>query len=119
MVKTARQKLLESTINMLWEVQGVKVEGIDIYIFGTEVHLCTLKTADLFHVSHHNFCNAYRPRLLLAGVHRIIAGRHKYYNINETLAVLTASRRRGVSVFEICDERYEHIKKLKKKKRRK
>ncbi len=114
-VKTARQKLLEVTIKMLWEVHGVKVQGIDIYICGAEAHLCTSKTADLFHTSYHNFSNAYVPQLLNAGVHRIVCGRHKYYNINETLAVLTASRNRGVSVFEICDKRYEHIKKLKKR----
>ena len=114
-VKTARQKLLEKTIEMLWTVQGVKVQAMDIYIFGTEAHLCTRKTADLFHASYHNFSNAYVPQLLNAGVHRIVSGRHKYYNINETLAVLTASRNRGVSVFEICDERYEHIKKLTKR----
>ena len=115
MVKTARQKLLKKTIEMLWTVQGVKVQGIDIYIFGTEAHLCTSKTADLFHASYHNFSNAYVPYLLLAGVRRIVCGRHKYYNINETLAVLTASRKRGVSVFEICDGRYLHLKKLKKR----
>ncbi len=115
MVKTARQKLLESIIKMLWEVHGVKVQGIDIYIFGTEAHLCTSKTADLFHASYHNFSNVYVPHLLLAGVRRIVCGRHKYYNINETLAVLTASRKRGVSVFEICDERYLYLKKSKKR----
>lgn len=119
MVKTARQKLLESIIKMLWEVHGVKVQGIDIYIFGSEAHLCTAKTADLFGASYHNFSNAYVPYLLIAGVHRIIAGRHKYYNINESLAVLTASRKRGVNVFKICEERQENIKKLRKKKRRK
>lgn len=115
MVKTARQKLLEVTIKMLWEIHGVKVHGIDIYIYGTEAHLCTLKTADLFPASYHNFSNVYVPYLLNAGVHRIICGRNKYYNINETLAVLTASRKRGVSVFDICDERYEHLKKLRKR----
>ena len=114
-VKTARQKLLEKTIVMLWEVHGVKAQGMDIYIFGAEAHLCTSKTADLFHASYHNFSNAYVPHLLLAGVRRIVCGRYKYYNINETLAVLTASRKRGVSVFEICDERYLHLKKLKKR----
>ena len=118
MVKTARQKLLESVINMLWQVHGVKAQGMDIYIFGTEAHLCTPKTADLFHASYHNFSNAYVPHLLLAGVRRIGCGRHKYFNINETLAVLTASRNRGVSVFEICDERYLHLKKLKKRRNR-
>ena len=115
MVKTARQKLLEKIIDMLWTVHGVKVQGIDIYIFGNAAHLCTPKTADLFHSSYHNFSNAYVPHLLLAGVRRIVCGRHKYYNINEILAILTASRKRGVSVFDICDEQYEHIKKLKKR----
>lgn len=115
MVKTTRQKLLEVTTKMLWEVHGVKVQGIDIYICGAEAHLCTSKTADLFHASYHNFSNAYVPYLLIAGVHRIVCGRNKYYNINETLAVLTASRKRGISVFDICDERYEYIKKSRKR----
>ena len=113
--KNTRQDLLQSTIDMLREVQGVKVDGPDIYILGGMTHLSTSKTAELFHTSYHNFSNVYVPFLLRAGIHRIIAGRHKYYNINETLAVLTAARKRGTTVFEICDERYEHIQKLKKR----
>ncbi len=115
--KTARQKLIESVMSMLWEVHGVKVYGTDIYIFENEAHLSTAKIADVFRASYHNFSNAYVPHLLLAGVHRIVAGRHKYYNLNQSLDILIASGKRGISVAEICDERYEKIKKQKKRRK--
>jgi len=97
---------------------GVEVQSTDVYLFEDEAHLCTAKTAELFHTSYHNFSNVYVSNLLFAGVHRIIVGRNRYYNINESLAILVASRQRGVPVSEICDELYE-INNKKQKKRRK
>lgn len=117
--KDTRRNQLQITIDMLWLVHGVKVEGFDIYVFGSEHHLSTAKTAELFHTSYHNFSNAYVPYLMQAGVVRVIAGRHKYYNINHVLAILTVARKRDRTVFEICDERYENIKRLRKNRRKK
>ena len=102
---------------MLWEMYGVKGQGTDIYISEDEAHLCTAKTADIFHASYHNFSNVYVPHLLLAGVRRIVSGRNKYYNIDEVLDILAASIKQGVSVAEICDKRYEKIKKQKKRRK--
>jgi len=116
---SARQKLLESVINMLWEMYGVKAQATDVYIFDDEAHLCTAKTADIFHASYHRFSNVYVPHLLLAGVHRIIAGRNKYYNINESLNILTESLKRGLSVADICNDRSDTIRKINKRKQKK
>lgn len=107
--KNTRRDLLEKTIKMLWELHGLKVEERDIYIFGGVTHLCSLKTADLFRTSYHNFSNAYVPPLLSAGVRRITAGRYKYYNINEILAVLTQAHKQGISVFDFCYKRCEQL----------
>jgi hypothetical protein len=112
----SRRTIIKETIKMLQERYGVKVDGPDIFIYGGIAHLCTSKTAELFHTSYHNFCNVYVPCILQARTHRIIAGRHKYYNITETLNILTVSRDKGISIFDACDiieDRY------KKKKRRK
>ena len=114
---SARIELLKTVIDMLWETYGVKVQATDIYIFENEAHLCTSKTADIFSTSYHRFSNVYVPQLVLAGVHRIIAGRNKYYNIDEVLDILTESLKRGVSVAEICDKRYDKIKKQKKRRK--
>lgn len=115
--KSTRRNLLTKTIKMLWDLHGLKVKGRDIYIFGGVTHLCSEKTADLFRTSYHNFSNAYVSYLLSAGVHRITAGRYKYYNINEILAILTNAHKQKISVFDFCDKRAEQL--LKNKKRRK
>lgn len=113
---TGRQKLLESVISMLWEMYGVKVQATDIYLFEDQAHLCSSKTADIFRTSYHNFSNAYVPYLMIAGVHRIIAGRNKYYNIDAALDILSEAEKRGVTVSEVCDERHTKIKQKKRRK---
>ncbi len=115
--KSTRRDLLAKTISMLWDLHGLKVEGRDIYIFGGVTHLCSEKTADLFRTSYHNFSNAYVPYLLSAGVRRITAGRYKYYNTNEILAILTNAHKEKISVFDFCGTRAKRL--LKNKKRRK
>ena len=115
MPKTRRQKVTDRIIKILRHTYNVEIDTIDLYTVGNQSFLSTRKSAEVINTSYHNFSNAYVQPLMDADIHRLISGRNKFYEIDKLLLIMCLSRKKGISVFEVCRELKEKLKKKRRK----
>ena len=114
MPPSKRQKIIDSAIKTLLDDYGIVAKFSDIFVFD-KPFLSTVKTAELFSTSYHNFSHIYVKSLLSAGVQRIISGRNKFYDIEKIIHIRQDSGLRGISVFDVCREMKNKLAKKRSK----